>query len=63
MGLEWIERDQGDFSTFEHGGRLTLEPEDLDFDEWSLWDGTRCVFEGTRSECEEKAEAIMNTAT
>lgn len=60
MALEWIERDQGDFSTFEAAGRFTLEPEDLDFDEWSLWDGTSHVMDGSREQCEARANELSS---
>lgn len=57
--MDWTERNQGEFSTFEAMGRFTIEPEDLDIDMWSLWDGRKHVFDGTREECEAKAQSLI----
>ena len=57
--MKWVEKKLDGFSIFTaDNGRLTLEPEDLDFDEWSLWNGTGHVMDGTRAECEAAAAAL-----
>lgn len=61
--MKWIEQDQGEWSKFVAADRFTLEPDDLDFDEWSLFDGAVHVMDGTRAECEAMAETLMENDT
>jgi len=54
--LSWEEQDQGEYSIFRYG-QYTLEPEDLDIDQWSLWWGEDNVFNGTETACRSHAES------
>lgn len=55
MKMEWTEEDRGDYSVF-HSGDWTLEPEDLDFDQWSLYLSDTLMFEGGFDACKEHAK-------
>lgn len=54
--MDWIEEKRDGYSVFKALDRFTLEPEDLDFDEWSLYDNKNLVGVGSRAECETLAK-------
>lgn len=49
IGLDWSWYEAGDF---------LIEPEDLDFGVWQLWQGKEHIHTGTLQECKRKAEQL-----